>query len=466
MATPVRRVYSVGAGQPIHGGRYPGGRLFGNVTLAAAIAAGSMSPAESALSGAVDLAPVLASGALEGHIWPAWRAAIAPFTWGIVSTNTMSSVDPSTSPDIVPAGADWWTRGLQGALSWCGAVWDDDLLDFRIPNKGGHTDDGGNEGYGCDCSVDAPAIRMMFPPSGSLTSFNGIPRSPIVTLGTEGGDPPAPGVVSAYYNDDGTGQLRVRASHTYRTLLYVPGVGDLLTRMGSMHYSGNGNVKKIHSIDRDTGTCVMLCDYSAIDTNANSCGMAAWDPDRQSIWITNRITDAKLLEIKPFAGWTVTQRDVHTRLPSFGDALEYAPSLQALIGVARGQVAAVWRVGANSYVDEVPSVSGSYSAGFGIRGSFDGFGSCWCPDLGPLGALAIYQQNSSHTTEISICTPSSSDASQPWTRSVLPVDPSNSVVPPVSDPEGLMNRFVYSERLKCFLLWNEYNQAIYAFAIQ
>lgn len=65
MALPTLSTYAVGAGQPIHGGRWPGGRLTGTASLSPVVASGSLGAQVSQLSGNAALGAVVASGGLE-----------------------------------------------------------------------------------------------------------------------------------------------------------------------------------------------------------------------------------------------------------------------------------------------------------------------------------------------------------------------------------------------------------------
>ncbi len=64
MAVPALSTYSAGTGQPIHGGRWPGGRLSGSAALGAVVAGGSLGAQVSQLSGSAALGAVVASGGL------------------------------------------------------------------------------------------------------------------------------------------------------------------------------------------------------------------------------------------------------------------------------------------------------------------------------------------------------------------------------------------------------------------
>lgn len=108
MATPALTSYSVGTGQPIHGGRWPGGRLYSGVELDAVAPAGTLAAAQSDVTGNVTLDVVAPAGALSNGM-PAWWNAATVGQWVAISgtagpgaglnTNAFSdlTIDPATS---------------------------------------------------------------------------------------------------------------------------------------------------------------------------------------------------------------------------------------------------------------------------------------------------------------------------------------------------------------------------------
>lgn len=97
MALPALTVYSVGAGQPIHGGRWAGGRLTGAVDLGAVLVAGSAGTVPSSLSGDLGLTAATPSGVflgvptIEDDNLLAFDEGVATSGWTITSgTGTLS----------------------------------------------------------------------------------------------------------------------------------------------------------------------------------------------------------------------------------------------------------------------------------------------------------------------------------------------------------------------------------------
>lgn len=444
MAAPVADTYSAPSGASVYGGRYQvGGRASGAALLAGILAGGGMATNASELAGAAVLDGISASGGATGLVWPAWRTGVVANTWvNVTNGATLSDIDPNVAPnDITPSGADWIDRGMTaGLLSWVGGAWDEAGGEFWIPVGGGHTDYGGNEPYKINLLADAPTWVMVRPPSGAVP-----PGSALTTRdGLE---------TSGVYSDG-----RIRAQHTYYNCLWVPGYGAAITRGSSMHVSGAGSITKVNLLD-SAGEATMVCDYSGVANPGGSIGMAAWDTSRSKIWITSRTTSSGILSIDP-STWAVTQHGTAT-WASASDGWHYCPLFDALLGVNHGTLK-TFNIGAGSYSPGTPTQSaGSFSAGWSITSSTDGFGSCWCEDL---GVMALYQ-NVSNTTEISTLTPTGA-LNDPWTKGVLTVDGGNLVTPPVSPADGYMNRFFYSSRLKGFFAIPSTTEDVYFFATQ
>jgi hypothetical protein len=116
MAVPALTTYSVGAGQPIHAGRWPGGRATGNVTLG-------------------DVAP---SGGLEGTGAP--LAAITN-----ISLNDRDSINPRSNADLnpnAPSAAPWEASvgwGASALSAYCGALYCEDWGRYVMYGATGHS---------------------------------------------------------------------------------------------------------------------------------------------------------------------------------------------------------------------------------------------------------------------------------------------------------------------------------------
>jgi hypothetical protein len=81
MAQPAHTVYSVGVGQPIHAGRWPGGRLTGGSVLTDAQASGALIATQSLLGGGVSLSDSNAGGSLVALLAPTQLVSDGNWTW-------------------------------------------------------------------------------------------------------------------------------------------------------------------------------------------------------------------------------------------------------------------------------------------------------------------------------------------------------------------------------------------------
>lgn len=369
---------------------------------------------------------------------PSWRKAMAVNTWAEVpASNTLSDLDPTADrpgkPRIAPLNADWVDRGFTaGALAWIGGAWDEDGGNFWIPITGGHTDYGGNEPWRINLLAESPAWLMVRNPSGCP------PEAPLVTRD---------GKEDLGVYADG----RLRAQHTYNNCIYVPSRGPLVTRGSSMHYTGDGNPRKAYRLSERTGEAHLFTDYSAIGiSQSRSIGSAGYDASRRSLWLTGHGTGQRILQVNIDTGAYV-DRGSHTQMQT-SDAMVFSTTLDALVGGINGGTALrVWPITASGdLVSTAPALSGGLSAGFGVTSSTDGYGACWAEGVGgPSGSFCVYQQRTSHFAEISIYTPTGI-ATAPWVKSVLAVNPANTVTPPASPQDGLFNRFWHSKRLGGF----------------
>jgi hypothetical protein len=81
VAVPALSTYSAATGQPIFGGRWPGGRLSGSAALGAVVAGGSLGAQVSQLSGSAALGAVVASGGLSVPVGAFEVVANGIHTW-------------------------------------------------------------------------------------------------------------------------------------------------------------------------------------------------------------------------------------------------------------------------------------------------------------------------------------------------------------------------------------------------
>jgi lysophospholipase L1-like esterase len=107
MAQPANTAYSVAEGQPIHGGRWPGGRLAGDLALGAVAAAGSLGPPPSQMSGELSLDPAEAAGGLVVAPIPQMAMvgdSLTDFSFGLSTAYWMNGANGAPLQIIANAG--------------------------------------------------------------------------------------------------------------------------------------------------------------------------------------------------------------------------------------------------------------------------------------------------------------------------------------------------------------------------
>lgn len=377
---------------------------------------------------------VAASGAWIAagrRAWPAWRRAMLPRTWALVpQVAPMSALDPTLDPaHWQPGVSDFGGRGLGAAFSWVSPQdYDGKLL---YPLTGGHDDYGGNEPYELDLMQDAPAWRMVRPPTGSkLATVNpstGLPGYPVVTRDNQ--------TAIGIYADG-----RLRAAHTYNNQCYVPAVGGraacvIVARINACY--PNPSATQLHKsfrYDLATGESTLFADYSSLAASlpgngvSSNDGVAVYDPVRDIVWHAGHGTN-RMLKLNMATG--VTTLSAATAFAS-GDTLVYIPGLDVLYAAKTNQF---FDLATETFI--TPSVTGSFSAGLRFA-TFPMIGASWVPSL---GCVCLWN-NTSAVGEISTLTPTGSK-SQPWVRGVLANNPLNTVLPTASftNDDGIGGRF-------------------------
>ncbi|MEY2688202.1 MAG: hypothetical protein RL375_2400 [Pseudomonadota bacterium] len=141
MASPAHSTYSVGAGSPIHGGRWPGGRLSGAVDLAAVLGAGALGTNASDLGGDVALGAAVAAGTMDDGM-PAWWHAAPVGQWVAISGTAGPAAGLNTN-----AYSDMTLRPSDSTL--------------LVVAAGGHSDGSSNGAASLRLSDDAPAWTTL-----------------------------------------------------------------------------------------------------------------------------------------------------------------------------------------------------------------------------------------------------------------------------------------------------------------
>jgi hypothetical protein len=152
VVAPVATSYSVGAGQPIYGGRLRSGFAAGAL-LGGLVAGGAMAAVPSAFAAGATLGAVVAGGELVGQYVPAWRTSQTAQTWVevpvVAALSTLSphldaSINPNFpgNPEYMSAGAGSWATLC---TAWNAGCYDKGRDEFLIPLTGGHADYAGND---------------------------------------------------------------------------------------------------------------------------------------------------------------------------------------------------------------------------------------------------------------------------------------------------------------------------------
>lgn len=362
---------------------------------------------------------------------------MAPHTWAAIpASNTLADLNPKNDPAINPAyplSPEWsGGSGFPGIIiPWCGAAWADERSELRLPLQGGHGNYAGNEPYAINLNVDAPAWRMLRPPSGGIGNV----------LTTDDGQE-----VTGNYADG-----RPRAIHSYNKHVYVPGFGFVMAVQGNTSWTAAAGTNRTMLQDDDG-------EWSLLGTNAyageTSGGAACYDSIRHGLWWF------------PQDGTRPSFFDIDTATWSHKTTWEYfgtwgarcaihVPELDLIVTLNVGGIS-VWNIANGQHYE--PTLSGDMPEGFGLSGYT---GAAW---VSAIGALCLWH-NASNTTAIATLTPGGDPFADAWTWGALPVATENAVTPSVSQGNGTYGRFFYSRRLRGFGVLNGVTEPIYFYAL-
>jgi hypothetical protein len=369
----------------------------------------------------------------QPSIWPAWRDNMLAQTWAAIpATNTLEDLDPSNDPAInpdYPSDAPWKPGTFSRIVSaWCGAAFNQAECTLGIPIAGGHGDYYGNEGYSIKLDVDAPEWRRLRGPSGAI----GNP----VTFGD--------GQESTGLYSDG----RVRATHTYSTLVHIPGLGWGVTQHGACSVTATSPNGRPLFIDEETGELLYRgTNESVISDEANGC----YDPVRHCLWVHER------------GGSQIKQYDIDADSWSVGSSfgsssgpaqLTYLDG-EDLIFVRRGN--STWAI----FDPSDRSLTTITSSGSGILDSTaQDAQPAWCE-----ADRSIYLwDNSTDTDKLTKIAAPADPKTGTWVVSTVTPDAANTVTPTAKVGNGTYGRFGYSQKLDGFYLLNGVDEPIYFFA--
>lgn len=367
----------------------------------------------------------------SGNGRPAWRNAMAPYTWATPSTNVLRSLDPEDDPLVnpaFPADALWHgTSGQDGMFSYSGGVWMESLKKLRIWG-GGHANYAGNEVYDWDALTGA---------------FSRI-KDPTGAIGNEG-------ILDDYQEASGVyfdGQMR--SVHSYN--LTADRNGEAWAFGGSFYR----NTPTIHNLIFRFDTNQWSLQYPKFD---NHFGAATYDPKRDAFWIIGTTTTAKFNAYDPVAK-TLTAKTAYLNLSGERN-MRYVPAHDALVVLVndtpnpvRVYDCATDTVFMPSITGPSPFVTGDKPGRFGM--AVDEARSC------------IYLWHGGNViTKLAFPTDSLSGV---WEWSTLDPAPENTILPPALTTQtssgGTNGRFWYSPSLDCCGLVNAANEPMYVFSLK
>lgn len=372
----------------------------------------------------------------DDFVVPGWRKSMAPRTWTeIPTTNRLSDINPANDPAInpnYPRDPEWYAQGGFSRVmsAWCGAAFNQRDCVLGIPLAGGHADYAGNEPYDICLADENPTWRMLRPPTGAL---------PDAILTNDGND--GAGHNSRYA--DG----RIRSTHTYSTLVHVPGIGWGITMIGAPSWSGTNPRGNPVLIDEHSGEMIRL----GADNNVISTGNGCYDPVRHCFWVQET------------GGFRIERYDIATDTwdagPNFSVASKRVQLCyldgEDLIFVRRGS--GTWAI----FDPATRTLTTINSTGSGILdASAEDAQPAWCEY-----DRSIYLwDNATDTDKLTRITPGADLKTDTWTVSTVTPDAGNRVIPTPKTGRGTYGRFGYSKRLDGFYLINRVDEPIYFFA--
>ena len=384
------------------------------------------------------------------HRLPAWVRSAMVGTWSAVpASNTLSSLDPKNNPAInpvYPASPEWYASGQSRVIT----AWNSAAVNYAAAEMwvwgGGHADYGGNEPYKLNLLADTPAWQMMRPPSGAIGNL-------LTTTGTVGES------ATGLYSDG-----RPRVTHTYNSLVYVPGKGFTVTNLYYVypHVNGPG---KAYSFSDATNDWSVLSDYTALGGVNSPNGGCCYDSSRNCVWLLGQ--GAYNMVKLDCATGAATQHGLVNNHAQGPLALKY-DAANDLIYILSSSSSGGWldypsRMSvfnpATALFHVLPAPTGSLASGMSITGH----GVAW-DEVG--GRLLLWNEQTNRA-KISVLTrPVNNLLTTAWVASELTLDAGNSVTPTAAEPNGTYGRFDYIERLGGCVLINAVNQSVYFYRVK
>lgn len=347
---------------------------------------------------------------------------------------------------VYPANPEWYGSGQDRVITaWNSAAINQAAADMWVWG-GGHADYGGNEPYKLYLLADTPAWQMMRPPSGAIGNL-------LTTTGTVGES------ATGLYSDG-----RPRVTHTYNSLVYVPGVGFTVTNLYYVypHVNGPG---KAYSFNEAANDWSLLSDYVSLGDANSPNGGSCYDSSRHCIWLLGNGA-YNMVKIDCATG-TATQHGTVANHAQGAIALKY-DAANDLIYILSASSSSGWldypsRMSifdpSTSLFHILPPYTGSLAAGMSITGH----GVAW-DEVG--GRLLLWNEQANRA-KISVLTrPSSNLLTSAWAASELTLDAGNTVTPTAAATNGTFGRFDLIPRLGICVLLNAVDQPVYFFKVK
>jgi hypothetical protein len=385
---------------------------------------------------------------------PAWRVGMAANTWKVVSSSSINDSDPKFNAAINPNGAGvnppW--HGTDGLIAfvraWGNCVWDDEGLKLWAPIGGGHNNYGGNQAYVQAMSGSSPTWAMPRWPSGAIGN----------TINLDDG------LETTGVHADG----RPRSTHVYGGVVFAPGVGPVIVRLGSA-FPASGTSTKVWKLDPVTAETTLVYDFAGSpglgnSTNNCACYVPAVGARPARIYSLGVNSGTHLLYCNVSTGSSWTGGSAGACYASEGaQHMVYIPTIDRILHVsASGGIINHSLInldtGAITYLGAISGMA----SGFAFDGTTPGLE--WAPEL---GKVLLWHQ-SSNTAQMSTLT-YPGNLTTAWTGGTLPVGGTNAVTPP-NNSNGLQNgvfgNLRYSSALRGAFLVTGYNEPTLFYATE
>ncbi len=345
---------------------------------------------------------------------PSWITGAVSGRWGEIPGGTLADVDPDPGRT-----AAWAGSGGQATIvtAW-GSMWTDPLTGRQWRWGGGHTDYRGNELYFRDLLVASPECVRVSDPS-DLADYGH-------SVGT-----------ATTYSDG-----RIRSSHVYNALVWVPGVGPVMAGLSSRATDGGNGSMALFTVNTTTGA--FTPSSTATNSGSGTPIAACFDPTRGtqgSIWIRRNGTSF-MLRHDYAADTRVT---VGSTKEWAGEcSLAYHPDDYILIGSEGdgGSGGPGWTGSAKFCVFDCstgdyhfPAFTGTVSGGLQA-------GKCQPVWVSSLGKFVAWDNDTSRTL-LTTLTPGADPFVDDWTIGTLAVDGGNTVTPSAAPNNGTYGQFAY-----------------------